>query len=74
MASAAPSTAWFVGALLAGTLAWIAVDFGRGEAPPSILQFVAGVRPKDPVPRRPPIGRGEASPSKRQKVAGGGTH
>jgi len=32
MASAAPSTAWFVGALLAGTLAWIAVDFGRGGA------------------------------------------
>ena len=40
MASAAPSTAFFVGALLAGTLAWIAVDFGRGEAP-------ARLRPED---------------------------
>ena len=34
-AEAAPSTAFFVGALLAGTLAWIAVDFGRGASAPA---------------------------------------
>ena len=49
MASAAPSTAFFVGALLAGTLAWIAVDFGsravdfgRGKAPARLLRYGSG--------------------------------
>ena len=49
MASAAPSTACFVGALLAGTLAWIAVDFGsravdfgRGKAPARLLRYGSG--------------------------------
>ena len=41
MASAAPSTAWFVGALLAGTLAWIAVDFGA-SAPAGLLRYGSG--------------------------------
>ena len=41
MASAAPSTARFVGALLAGTLAWIAVDFGA-SAPARLLRYGSG--------------------------------